>query len=49
MSEKTIDTEQIRREHTEQVDPTAHWLYLLAVLVGGSVLMLGLIAFLGAN
>jgi hypothetical protein len=49
MSEGTIDQEQIRKEHLAEVNATAHWAYLLAVLGGGLVAMLGLIAWLGGS
>ncbi len=48
MSDKTIDQEQVRQEHLAEVNVTAHWLYLLAALVGGTLLMLGFIAWLGS-
>ncbi len=47
MSEKTIDEEQVRQEHLAEVDAGRHWLYLVAVLLGGTLLMLGVIAWLG--
>jgi hypothetical protein len=49
MSEKTIDQETIRREHLGEVHQPAQWAYLLGVLAGGTLLMLGLIALLGAG
>jgi hypothetical protein len=49
MSDKTIDEEQVRQEHRAEVHVTAHWLYLLAVLMGGTLLMLGVIAWLGST
>ena len=47
MSERTIDREKIREEHLAEVNPPAHWAYLIAVVGGGLVLMLALIAWLG--
>ena len=48
MSEKDLTADDIRTEHLGEVDQRAHWLFLLGVLVGGSALMLALIALLGA-
>ena len=48
MSDKTIDEEQVRQEHLAEVNVNGHWLYLLAVLFGGALLMVGLIAWLGS-
>ena len=49
MSEKDLTAEEIRAEHLEEVDQRAHWLFLVAVLGGGILLMLGLIALLGST
>ena len=49
MSEKTIDHEAVRKEHLAEVDQQRQWLILLGVLLGSTVLMLGLIALLGAS
>jgi hypothetical protein len=49
VSEKTIDQETIREEHLKEVHQPAQWAYLLGVLIGGTLLMLGLIALLGAG
>jgi hypothetical protein len=46
--DRDVTVDDIEREHLDQVDPRAHWLYLAAVLGGGTLLMLGLIAWLGA-
>jgi hypothetical protein len=48
MSERDVTADEVRQEHLNDVDERAHWLFLVAVLVGGSALMLGLIALLGA-
>ena len=48
MTEQTVDAEQVRDEHLKEVNEAAHWAYVFVVLVGGTVLMLALIAFLGA-
>ena len=44
MSEQRVDADHVRREHLAAVDERRHWVYLLAVLVGGTLLMLMLIA-----
>jgi hypothetical protein len=49
MSDKDLTAEEIRAEHLGEVDQRAHWLFLVAVLVGGTLLMLGLIAVLGTS
>jgi len=46
MSERTIDEDRVREEHLAEVHEVAHWAYLLGVVVGGSVLMLLLMAWL---
>ena len=48
MSERDVTAEQVRDEHLRDVDERAHWLFLVAVLVGGVALMLGFIALLGS-
>jgi hypothetical protein len=49
MSERTIDREKIREEHLAEVNAPAHWAYLMAVVGGGLVVMLALIAWLGGS
>jgi hypothetical protein len=49
MSEREIDQEHVREEHLKEVHPGAHWAYLVAVLGGGMVAMLALIAWLGGS
>jgi hypothetical protein len=49
MSEKSVDYEAVQEEHLREVNVPAHWAYLLGVLAGGTVLMLGLIALLGGS
>jgi hypothetical protein len=49
VSEKDLTAEDIRKEHLGEVDQRAHWLFLIAVLVGGVLLMLALIALLGST
>jgi len=48
MSDRQVDTDQVRREQLADVNVPAQWGYLAGVLVGGTVLMLLLIAALGA-
>jgi hypothetical protein len=48
MSELDVSEEDVRKEHMEQVRPGSQWLYLVAVLGGGFILMVVLIAALGA-
>jgi hypothetical protein len=45
--EGTVDQDRVREEHLASVNVPAHWAYLIAVLVGGFVLMVILIAVLG--
>jgi hypothetical protein len=49
VSEKTIDQETIREEHLKEVHQPMQWAYLMGVLGGGTLLMLGFIALLGAG
>jgi hypothetical protein len=49
VSELKITEEQVRQEHLNEVNVAAHWVLLLAVLVGSVLLMIGLIALLGAS
>ena len=49
MSERTTDREKVREEHLAEVNPAAHWAYLLAIVGGGLVAMLGLIGWLGGS
>ena len=48
MSERDVTEEQVRAEHQTSVSVPAHWAYLVAVLVGGMLLMLVFVAWLGA-
>jgi hypothetical protein len=47
MSEREIDRERVRKEHLKEVNPAAHWAYLLGVVGGGLIAMLALIGWLG--
>ena len=49
MSAKDPTADDIRSEHLGEVDQRAHWLFLVGVLLGGFLLMLGLIALLGST
>lgn len=46
MSERETSVEQVREQHLGDVSQPAHWLYLVAVLGLGSVLMIILISVL---
>jgi hypothetical protein len=46
VSENDVTEEQARQERLRLVDRRAHWLYLCAVLLGGVLVMLGLMALL---
>jgi hypothetical protein len=48
VSERDITEDQVREEHRSSVNEPAHWAYLAVVLVGGTLLMLGFVAWLGA-
>ena len=43
-SERTLSEDQVREEHLKEVNQPAQWAYLFGVLVGGTVLMILLIA-----
>lgn len=49
MSELEMSEDKVREEHLEEVHVGAHWAYLLAVMIGGFLLMVALIAILGAS
>ena len=49
MSERDIDRERVREEHLKEVNPAAHWMYLLGVVGGGLIAMVALIAWLGGS
>jgi hypothetical protein len=46
--ETDIREDDVRAEHLQAVHVGGHWAYLLSVIVGAFLLMLGLIALLGA-
>ena len=47
MKNTTVDADHVREEHLAEVHAPAHWAYLGAVMGGGTVLMLIVIALLG--
>ncbi len=47
--ETDIRQEQVWEEHLAEVHTGGHWAYLAGVLFGGTLLMLVLIALLGAT
>jgi hypothetical protein len=49
MDEKQVTIEQVEREHLDEVNAGAHWAYVVAVIGLGFLLMLALIAWLGAS
>lgn len=48
MSETTVDEDQVRAEHLYEVRQGVQWALLASVLGGGTIMMLSLIAVLGA-
>ena len=48
MSERDLDAEDVRREHLKDVNARAHAVYLASVLLGSTLLMLGLLVVLDA-
>jgi hypothetical protein len=49
MDEMHVTIEHVEREHLREVRPGAHWAYLVGVLGISFLLMLALIAWLGAS
>ena len=49
MSELKMSEDKVREEHLSEVNVGGHWAYLFAVLIGGSLLMVGLIGLLGTT
>ena len=49
MSELDLTEDAVRKEHLREVNVPAHWGYLFCVLIGGFLLMVALIAILGAS
>ena len=48
-SEKTLTEDDVRAEHLAEVNQTAHWAYLFAVLIGGTILMVLYIALMAGG
>jgi hypothetical protein len=48
MKERDIKAEDVRHEHMDDVDTRAHVVYLVSVLAGGFLVMLGLLVLLDA-
>jgi hypothetical protein len=48
MNEREVTEDEVREEHATSVNVPAHWAYLASVLVGGTLLMVGFVAWLGA-
>jgi hypothetical protein len=49
MAETDIQPERVEQEHLQSANEPAHWAYLVGVLLLGLVLMLLLIAWMGAS
>jgi hypothetical protein len=47
--ETKIDQDKVWDEHLAKLNVPAHWTYLFGVLLGGFLLMLALMAFLGGG
>ena len=47
--ERNIDQENVWKEHLENVNEGAHWLYMFGVVIVSFLLMVALIAFLGGG
>lgn len=47
--EQRIDSQRVWDEHLGEVNERAHWTYLFAVLVGGTLLMILLIVAMAAG
>ena len=48
-SELTLTEEDVRAEHMREVHVSAHWIYMVAVIAGGFVAMVALMAALGGT
>jgi hypothetical protein len=49
MTDLDLSEEEAREERLRLVDRRAHWTYLIVVLLGSTLLMLGFIALLDAT
>lgn len=48
-AELTVTEDDVRVEHMREVHVPAHWLYMIAVIAGGFVAMIALMAALGGT
>ncbi|HEX2221116.1 MAG TPA: hypothetical protein VHK06_01190 [Candidatus Limnocylindria bacterium] len=48
-NEARIEQEDVWKEHLDNVSVPAHWAYLLGVIIGAFLLMVALVALLGAS
>jgi hypothetical protein len=46
VAERDLTVKDVEREHLGDVAPGAHWVYIVGVIGGGTVLMLALIAWM---
>jgi hypothetical protein len=49
MSERDVTEDDVRMEHLAEVKESVHWAYLVGVLASATVLMLVVMALLGAS
>ena len=49
MNEERVTEDLVRGEHLTEVNAAAHWAYLIGVIAGAFILMVGLIALLGTT
>jgi hypothetical protein len=49
VNEQEVTEDIVRREHLSEVNAAAHWAYLIGVIAGAFILMVGLIAVLGGT
>ena len=49
MSERDVTEDDVRKEHLAEVNQWVHWAYLVGVLASATVLMLAVMALLGAS
>ena len=47
--EADIRYEDVRREHVDDINRVAHWVYMFGVIIAGFVVMVLLIALLGGG
>jgi hypothetical protein len=49
VKEQKVTEDMVRDEHLSEVNVAAHWAYLMGVLAGAFILMVGLVAILGTT